>query len=183
MFDAVVAEMAAWRHIPSLRFVSDYYRQPSYIAALAQAIEQFWQLHGRHQLLLMSFHGLPDVLTQWGDPYAAHCKYTAEQVAKQLGLQDHEWKMVFQSRFGKAEWLKPYCLDTLQALPKQGIKTVDLVCPGFAVDCLETLEEIAIANKEAFIAAGGSAYHYIPALNDSNAHVDVLVDVIDARKR
>lgn len=183
VFDALVDELKTWRHLPSVRFVGDYYREPAYIAALAHSIEQHWHLHGRHQLLLMSFHGLPEVLTKWGDPYAAQCKDTAEQVAKQLGLRDDEWKMVFQSRFGKAEWLKPYCLDTLQNLPAQGVKTVDMVCPGFAVDCLETLEEIAIANKEAFFEAGGKAYHYIPALNDGDAHVEVLIDVIEARKR
>jgi ferrochelatase len=129
----------------------------------------------------MSFHGLPEVLTRWGDPYFYHCRETAELIAEQLGLNENEWRMVFQSRFGKAEWLKPYCLDTLQGLPAQGIKKVDVVCPGFAVDCLETLEEIAIENKAVFINAGGSVYHYIPALNDSEAHVDALVDIIASR--
>ncbi|MDD1611984.1 MAG: ferrochelatase, partial [Methylococcaceae bacterium] len=178
VFDEVVGELTKWRHIPYVRFFSDYYRDPGYIAAVAKSIEHSWHLHGRHELLVMSFHGLPEVLTEWGDPYFKHCEQTAVEIARQLSLQDHEWQMVFQSRFGKTEWLKPYCLDTLQGLPKQGISSVDIVCPGFAVDCLETLEEIAIANKEEFMMAGGSAYHYIPALNDSDAHADVLVNLL-----
>jgi ferrochelatase len=178
VFDAAAAELMAWRHIPDIRFISDYHRDPGYIAAVTHSIRQYWHLHGKHQRLLMSFHGLPEMLTKLGDPYFIHCERTATAIAEQLSLKDHEWQMVFQSRFGKAEWLKPYCLDTLQELPKRGIKTVDVVCPGFAVDCLETLEEIAIANKEAFLKAGGSAYHYIPALNDSDAHADVLVNLL-----
>jgi ferrochelatase len=177
-FDAAAAELMQWRHIPEVRFISDYYQNPGYIAAVANSIRQYRHLHGRHELLLMSFHGVPKVLTERGDPYFTHCEQTAQAIARQLSLADHEWQMVFQSRFGKAEWLKPYCLDTLQELPKRGVKTVDIVCPGFAVDCLETLEEIAIANKEAFLKAGGSAYHYIPALNDSDAHADVLVNLL-----
>jgi ferrochelatase len=178
VFDAVAAELMEWRHIPEVRFISDYYRNPAYIAAVANSIRHHWNLHGKHELLLMSFHGLPEMLTKLGDPYFAHCERTAAAIAGQLSLQDHEWQMVFQSRFGKAEWLKPYCLNTLQELPKRGIKTVDIVCPGFAVDCLETLEEIAIANKEEFLKAGGSTYQYIPALNDSDAHADVLVNLL-----
>lgn len=178
VFDAAAGELMQWRHIPEVHFVSDYYRNPLYIAAVADSIRHHRNLHGKHELLLISFHGLPEVLTKWGDPYFKHCEQTAQEIARQLSLQAHEWQMVFQSRFGKAEWLKPYCVDTLKELPKRGIKTVDIVCPGFAVDCLETLEEIAIANKEEFLKAGGSAYHYIPALNDSEAHVDVLGNLL-----
>lgn len=181
VFDAVADELKTWRHIPEIRFFSDYYQSPDYIAAVVKSIQHSWNLLGKHELLLMSFHGLPEVLTQWGDPYFEHCQQTAAEIAKQLSLQDHEWQMVFQSRFGKAEWLKPYCVDTLQELPKRGIKTVDVICPGFAVDCLETLEEIAIANKEAFLEAGGSAYHYIAALNDSDAHVDVITSLLEQK--
>jgi ferrochelatase len=181
VFDAVTDELQTWRHIPELHFFSDYYRDPAYIAAIAKSIQHSWNLHGKHDLLLMSFHGLPEILTQWGDPYFKHCEQTAQAIARQLSLQDHEWQLVFQSRFGKAEWLKPYCLDTLKELPKRGIEAVDIVCPGFAVDCLETLEEIAIANKEEFLKAGGSIYHYIPALNDSDVHVDVLAGLLASR--
>lgn len=174
VYDDLVRELNQWRHLPDFQFISDYYRHPRYIAAVAESIEQSWNEHGKNELLLMSFHGLPEVLTRWGDPYFYHCQQTAAMIAEKLGLNESEWQMVFQSRFGKAEWLKPYCVDTLQNLPAQGIKKVDVVCPGFAVDCLETLEEIAMENKAVYIGAGGSAYRYIPALNDSNAHVDAL---------
>lgn len=174
VYDDLVKELNQWRHLPDFQFISDYYRHPRYIAAVAESIEQSWNEHGKNELLLMSFHGLPEVLTRWGDPYFYHCQQTAAMIAEKLGLNESEWQMVFQSRFGKAEWLKPYCVDTLKNLPAQGIKKVDVVCPGFAVDCLETLEEIAMVNKAVYIGAGGSAYRYIPALNDSNAHVDAL---------
>lgn len=174
VYDDLVKELNQWRHLPDFQFISDYYRHPRYIAAVAESIEQTWNEHGKNELLLMSFHGLPEVLTRWGDPYFYHCQQTAAMIAEKLGLNESEWQMVFQSRFGKAEWLKPYCVDTLKNLPAQGIKKVDVVCPGFAVDCLETLEEIAMVNKAVYIGAGGSAYRYIPALNDSNAHVDAL---------
>lgn len=174
VYDDLVKELNQWRHLPDFQFISDYYRHPRYIAAVAESIEQSWNEHGKNELLLMSFHGLPEVLTRWGDPYFYHCQQTAAMIAEKLGLKESEWQMVFQSRFGKAEWLKPYCVDTLKNLPAQGIKKVDVVCPGFAVDCLETLEEIAMVNKAVYIGAGGSAYRYIPALNDSNAHVDAL---------
>jgi len=181
VYDAAVGELNGWFHLPDLHFISDYHRHPRYIAAVAESIRQSWRDHGKNDLLLMSFHGLPEVLTRWGDPYFYHCRETAELIAEQLGLGENEWLMVFQSRFGKAEWLKPYCLETLQGLPAQGIKKVDVVCPGFAVDCLETLEEIAMENKAVFINAGGSVYHYIPALNDSEAHADALAGIIDSR--
>lgn len=178
VYDDLVKELNQWRHLPDFQFISDYYRHPRYIAAVAESIEQSWNEHGKNELLLMSFHGLPEVLTRWGDPYFYHCQQTAAMIAEKLGLNESEWQMVFQSRFGKAEWLKPYCVDTLQNLPAQGIKKVDVVCPGFAVDCLETLEEIAMENKAIFFGAGGSAYRYIPALNDSNAHVDALAGLL-----
>jgi ferrochelatase len=167
-----------WRHIPSLRFLSDYHQHPLYIAAIADSIEQAWAKKGKNELLLLSFHGLPEQLTKWGAPYFHQCHQTAELIANKLSLATGQWKIVFQSRFGKAKWLQPYCIETLQSLPKQGIKKIDVVCPGFAVDCLETLEEIEITNKDYFMAAGGEIYHYIPALNDSDDHVKVMVDLI-----
>ena len=179
IYDDLVKELNSWRHLSSFRFISDYHQNEAYIAAVADSITQAWQEQPKHELLMMSFHGLPEQLTKWGDPYFHHCQQTAKLIAEKLGLQDSEWMLVFQSRFGKAQWLKPYCVDTLQALPAQGIKTIDVVCPGFAVDCLETLEEIAIANKEIFIAAGGESYRYIPALNDSDAHVDSIISLLE----
>lgn len=178
IFDVVADEFVGWRHMPSLRFISDYYQSPVYIKALADSIRSHWQSHGQAALLLMSFHGLPAKLTEWGDPYFYHCQATARLLADELGLRDKQWQLVFQSRFGRAEWLKPYCVEVLRDLPQQDIRQVDVVCPGFAVDCLETLEEIAIANKEIFIEAGGNSYRYIPALNDSDAHVEVMAELI-----
>ncbi|MBS3965596.1 MAG: ferrochelatase [Methylomonas sp.] len=178
IFDAVSDECASWWQMPSLRFISDYHQSPVYIKAIADSVRTHWDEHGQAELLLMSFHGLPAKLTTLGDPYYHHCQTSARLIADALGLRDNQWRLVFQSRFGKAEWLKPYCVDELKALPGQGIKLIDVVCPGFAVDCLETLEEIAMGNKEIFIAAGGKGYRYIPALNDSDAHVAVMVDLI-----
>ncbi len=178
IFDVVAEEFIAWRHMPGLHFISDFHQHPSYIEALAASIRQHWQSNGQAELLLMSFHGLPAKLTEWGDPYFYHCQTTGRLIAEQLGLQEQQWKLVFQSRFGKAEWLKPYCVEALQELPKQGVKHVDVICPGFSVDCLETLEEIAIANQEIFLEAGGETYKYIPCLNDSDAHVEVMIDLI-----
>lgn len=182
VFDVVAQEIQSWRHIPSLRFIGDYYRQPRYISAIVESIQQHWQTQGQAQLLLLSFHGLPAKLTQLGDPYFYHCQATAQAIADQLGLDRGRWRLVFQSRFGKAEWLKPYCVEVLQALPAEGIKQIDVICPGFAADCLETLEEIALANKRLFIEAGGESYRYIPALNDSDAHVEVMADLINAAR-
>lgn len=181
IYDDLVKELNRWRHLPDIYFISDYYQHPHYIAAVAESIKQSRREHGKNELLLMSFHGLPEALTKWGDPYFYHCQKTAAMIAEKLGLKDNEWLMVFQSRFGKAEWLKPYCVDILQSLPGLGIKKIDVVCPGFAVDCLETLEEIAMENKAVFIDAGGATYRYIPALNDTEAHVDALAGLLDQR--
>lgn len=178
IYDDLVKELKGWWDMPSFQFISEYHQHPAYIAAVADSIRQAWQEQPKNELLVMSFHGLPEQLTKWGDPYFHHCHKTAKLIAEQLGLSEKEWMLVFQSRFGKAEWLKPYCVDTLEALPGQGIKSVDLVCPGFAVDCLETLEEIAMENQHIYREAGGEAYRYIACLNDSDAHVEALVEVL-----
>ena len=181
IYDHLVKELNKWRHLPNIQFISDYHQDRHYISAVAESIEQAWREQGKNELLLMSFHGLPAQLTKWGDPYFYQCHKTATLIAEKLGLNEKEWMIVFQSRFGKAEWLKPYCVDTLQNLPGQGIKTVDVVCPGFAVDCLETLEEIAMENKSIFMKAGGTSYRYIPALNDSAAHVNAIVNLLEQK--
>ncbi|MGZ8185047.1 MAG: ferrochelatase [Methylobacter sp.] len=181
IYDDMVKELNQWRHLPHLHFISDYHQDSGYINAIADSIERTWQEHGKNELLLMSFHGLPDQLTKWGDPYFHQCHKTAALIAEKLGLDQNQWMIVFQSRFGKAQWLKPYCIDTLQNLPGQGIKRVDIVCPGFAVDCLETLEEIAMENKSVFIKSGGIAYRYISALNDSETHVNVIVSLLEQK--
>ena len=175
--DSVVNEFKRWKHIPQFTFISDYCIDEGYINALAESI-QAARKEQIGELLVMSFHGLPKQLVQWGDPYCCQCHKTATALAEKLGLDASQWMLVFQSRFGKAEWLKPYCVDTLMALPTQGIKHIDVVCPGFAVDCLETLEEIAMENKAVFLAAGGETYRYIPALNDSVIHAASLVNLI-----
>jgi protoporphyrin/coproporphyrin ferrochelatase len=178
IFDVVAEEFVSWRHMPSLRFLSDYYASPAHIQALANSVREHWRAHGQAELLVMSFHGLPAKLTEWGDPYFHHCQTTGRLLAEQLGLQDGQWRLVFQSRFGRTEWLKPYCVEVLQELPQQGVKNIDIICPGFAVDCLETLEEIALTNRDIFLQAGGETYRYISALNASDAHVEVMFDLI-----
>ena len=178
IYDDLTKELKQWRHLPSFQFISDYHQDSHYITAVAASIEQAWREQPKNELLVMSFHGLPEQLTQWGDPYFHQCHQTAALIAEKLGLTEKQWMIVFQSRFGKAQWLKPYCVDTLQALPIQGIKAIDIVCPGFAVDCLETLEEIAMENKSIFMEAGGSEYRYIACLNDSQAHVDALINLL-----
>ncbi|WP_020161031.1 ferrochelatase [Methylobacter marinus] len=181
VYDDLVRELNRWRYLPSFQFISDYHQDDHYIAAAAESIEQTWREQGKNDLLLMSFHGLPEQLTKWGDPYFHQCHKTAALIAERLNLNKDQWQVVFQSRFGKAQWLKPYCAETLQSLPKQGIKKIDMVCPGFAVDCLETLEEIAMENKRLFMAAGGEVYRYIPALNDSTSHVNAIVKLFEQR--
>ena len=181
IYDDLIKELNHWWHIPSFQFISDYHDDTHYIAALAESIQEAWQVQPKNELLVMSFHGLPEMLTKKGDPYFHQCHKTAHLLAEKLGLAEHEWKIVFQSRFGKAEWLKPYCADTLEELPELGVKTVDLVCPGFAVDCLETLEEIAMENKEVFMEAGGAAYRYIACLNDSDAQVSAFIKMLEPR--
>jgi len=181
IYDHMVKELNKWRHLPNIQFISDYHQDKHYITAVAESIKHAWREQDKNELLLMSFHGLPEQLTKWGDPYFHQCHNTAALIAEKLGIKEKEWMIVFQSRFGKAEWLKPYCVDTLQNLPGQGIKTVDVICPGFAVDCLETLEEIAMENQSIFMKAGGTKYRYIPALNDSDAHVRAIVNLLEQK--
>lgn len=177
IFDKVAETLGAWKHIPSVSFISDYHLNPGYVNAVASSIERFWQTHGKADMLLFSLHGLPAVSRKQGDPYYDQCVASTKAVAEKLGLTENAWKLVFQSRFGAQEWLKPYCVEVLKELPGQGIKSVDVACPGFVVDCLETLEEIAIANKAIFMQAGGRQYRYIPALNASAEHARVLLDL------
>lgn len=180
VFDAVAAALTRARHVPEIRFLSDYHDHPAYISAVADSIERFWRDNGRSDFLLMSFHGLPEKSREQGDPYYEQCQASARLVAERLQLDKGAYQVVFQSRFGPARWLQPYCIDVLKELPQRGIRKVDVVCPGFAVDCLETLEEIGIANREVFLEAGGTDYRLIPALNDSPEHARALAEVIAA---
>ena len=172
-FDAFAAYCKDKKTLPQIHLIPHYYQEPAYIEAVAQTI----QLEA-DELLLFSFHGIPKRYVTAGDPYYSHCKKTAKAIADQLGLDDHEWTVAFQSRFGPEEWLTPYTDQTLQALAANGQKKIAVVCPGFATDCLETLEEINQTNRKLFLAAGGSHYRYIPALNARTEHITFLADVI-----
>ena len=177
-FDALGKALSKHRWVPDIKFVSDYYRNPAYSKAIADSITEHWQTHGRKQKLLMSFHGIPKKYIDKGDPYQQQCLDSGKSIAKQLNLKDDEWMVVFQSRLGAQEWLRPYCDETLKLLPSQGVESVDMICPGFSADCLETLEEIEGENKEYFLEAGGKAYSYIPCLNESDAHAQLMADIV-----
>ena len=178
VFDALARALMAERWVPELRTVHHYHDDPAYIAALARSIDEFWQAHGRPQRLLFSFHGMPKRTLLAGDPYFCQCQKTARLTAERLALPAEQWQVVFQSRFGREEWLQPYADRTIAALPGEGCRKIDIVCPGFAADCLETLEEMAMQNRDLFLEAGGEQYRYIPALNDRADHIEALVDLI-----
>ncbi len=169
LFDAVFEWAGRTRNMPELRFVKHYHDDPGYISALARHAVQYWQVHGRPDVLVVSFHGVPLSTLQAGDPYYCECLKTARLLAKDLGLSDDQVKVTFQSRLGRAQWLQPYTLPTIIGLAQAGIQRVDVVCPAFVCDCLETLEEINIEARAAFLQAGGRAFHYIGCLNDSVA--------------
>ncbi|MDX1654314.1 MAG: ferrochelatase [Candidatus Competibacteraceae bacterium] len=179
-FDALAATLGGWRWLPELRVVNGYHDHPPYIRTLADSVRSAWQLGQPGQRLLFSFHGLPKRNLLAGDPYHCQCHKTARLVAQSLDLPDERWAVSFQSRFGPAEWLKPYTDETLGEWARQGLKAVDVICPGFSADCLETLEEIAQENRDIFLQAGGEAYRYIPALNDRPQHLDMLADLVVA---
>jgi len=174
VFDAVYHWAGKVRNLPELRFVNRYHDDAGYIAALARRIRAYWQAHGQPDKLVMSFHGVPERTLHLGDPYHCECHKTARLLAEQLGLRRDQYQLTFQSRFGKAKWLEPYTEPTLIALAQAGVKRVDVVCPGFTSDCLETLEEIAQEAREAFLHAGGQDFHYIPCLNDSPEWIAAL---------
>ncbi|WP_185826796.1 ferrochelatase [Shewanella canadensis] len=178
VFDAIAAEFKGWRDIPETRFNKEYYQDPTYIQALASSVKSHWKQHGQADVLLMSFHGVPVRYVNEGDPYQAQCQATALLLAQALGLKDEQWKLCFQSQFGKEEWLTPYTDKLLESLPEKGVKSVDIMCPAFAADCLETLEEISIGGKESFIESGGERYRFIPCLNDNDPHIELLAKLI-----
>jgi len=177
-FDAVSEVLKQWRWIPDIHFISSYYDNSAYIHALFMQIKTYWVQYGKPDKLLFSFHGIPKRFFTAGDPYPHQCHRTAQSVANCLNLQEFEWQTVFQSRFGREEWLKPYTDETLISLGKSGVNRVDVMCPGFAADCLETLEEIDQENRQLFLQAGGKFFHYIPALNDNPEHIKALSELI-----
>jgi ferrochelatase len=172
IFASVTAELSRWRWIPELRVVNQYWEEDEYIAAIAASIEARWQAHGRNHLLF-SFHSIPKRYFLAGDPYHCHCQATAHRVAARLGLARGEWSVGFQSRFGREEWLKPYVDHLLHEYSHAGPRRVTIVCPGFATDCLETLEEIGMQNRELFLSHGGEAFDYVPCLNSSEPQVSL----------
>lgn len=157
------------------RVIGDFHDHPKYIAALGENVRRYWARHGRGPMLLISFHGLPK---KGAEVYETQCRRTAELLAKNLGLREKEWRLVFQSRFGYAKWLEPYADITLAQLPKEGVERVDIVCPGFVADCLETLEELGLRGRETFMAAGGREFHLIPCLNESPEWIAALATMV-----
>lgn len=177
-FDAIADELKTWRWIPELRFIQHYHEHESYIQALVSSISCYQEKHGVPEKLLFSFHGLPQRYLDQGDPYFCECHKTARLVAEKMGLNDDQWILAFQSRFGREEWLKPYADKTLIKLAKEGVKNVQVCCPGFSADCLETLEEINVENRDYFLNAGGEKFEYIPALNDDVEHIGMMGQII-----
>jgi protoporphyrin/coproporphyrin ferrochelatase len=175
--DAVFAAFTRYRNMPSLRVVRHYHDHLAYINALASNVLAYWAKHGKPNKLVMSFHGVPRFTLDKGDPYHCECQKTGRLLAEALGLMKEQYIVSFQSLFGRAEWIKPYTEPTLLDLAKRGVARVDIVCPGFPVDCLETLEEIAIEGKATFLGAGGKEYHYIPCLNENDTWIKALANI------
>ena len=175
---AVADELKQWRWLPELRFINHYHDHPGYITALADSVKKHWASNGRPDKLVMSFHGIPQDYFDKGDPYHCECQKTGRLLAEALELSPEQWALTFQSRLGPKQWLKPYTDHSLREMGQQGVKRVDMICPGFAADCLETLEEIAMENRDEFLGAGGEAYHYIPCLNANADHIAMLTELV-----
>lgn len=178
IFDEVTRQLQGWRWLPELRFINHYHDQPGYIAALAQSIRDWQAEHGSAEHLLLSFHGIPQEYFDKGDPYFCECQKTGRLLTEALGLETDQWTLSFQSRLGPRQWLQPYTDKTLERLAQKGVKSIQVACPGFSADCLETLEEIAMENREVFLNAGGERYEYIPCLNDRPDHIDMLAELV-----
>ena len=178
-FDAVAADFTHRRWLPELRFVMQYHDFPPYIEAMAERIERHWAEHGRAQKLIFSFHGIPKRYLLAGDPYYCQCQKSARLLAERMQLASDSWMVAFQSLFGREEWLKPYLEQTLKGLPGKGVKSVQVFCPGFSADCLETIEEVGVENRDYFLEAGGERYEYISALNDEPGHIDALTALVN----
>lgn len=176
-FDAIWKVLLKMRNVPAIRTIKHYHDHPAYINAIAESIGEHWRLNGKPDQLVMSFHGVPKFHLMKGDAYHCECHKTARLVAEKLGLEKSAYQVAFQSRFGKQEWLKPYLASTLETLGKAQTKRIDVICPGFSSDCLETLEEIAMESKDIFQSNGGGEYHYIPALNENNTWIHAMTDI------
>lgn len=180
-FDAIAQSFSKRRWIPELRFVTHYHDNSDYIKALADKIQSHWNQHGRADKLIFSYHGIPKRYLLNGDPYHCECHKTSRLIAAALGLKDNEHFTSFQSRFGREEWLKPYTDESLKTFAGQGVKSVQIVCPGFSADCLETIEEIAEENRDYFLDAGGERYEYIAALNADKTHIQALTNILESQ--
>jgi len=180
-FDAVAADFVKRRWLPDFQFIASYHDQPGYIASVAGSISDHWKEHGRPDRLMFSYHGEPRRYLDEGDPYHCQCHKTSRLVAESLGLDEGEYITAFQSRFGREEWLKPYTDETLRELAASGVRHVQVVCPGFSADCLETIEEIGIENRDYFLEAGGERYEYIPCLNAGDPHLDFITELAAQR--
>jgi len=178
VFDALVAELATWRRLPALRFVDAYWSLPDWQAAVAESIHRHWQAQGRGDHLLFSFHGVPQRYVDGGDPYLQQCRDSAHAIAGRLGLAAQDWSIAFQSRVGREPWLQPYTDERVAELARSGTRRLDVVCPGFATDCLETLEEVAIRYRERFLESGGMRLDYVPALNAGATHAGALAALV-----
>ena len=178
IFDAVSTEIKSWRWVPSVKFLNSYHDNPLLIEILSKRIKKSFESQGKPDKLVFSYHSIPKKYFESGDPYHCLCQKTSRLIAEKLSLDEKDYITAFQSRFGPSEWLKPYTSETMKSLPKEGIKSVQVVSPGFGVDNLETLQEIDIENKEYFEDAGGENFHYIPCLNDDDDHVEFLISLI-----
>jgi len=179
VFDAVARELSTWRRVPELRLIAGYHDHPAYIEALAAGVERTWREGGKPARLLLSFHGLPVRYAEAGDPYPEQCRATAALLTEALDIDPGRVITGFQSRFGREPWLEPATDALLRAWGGEGLEGLDVVCPGFAADCLETLEEIALTGRETFELAGGRKFRYLPALNDRPQHIAALADIVD----
>ncbi|MEH4800267.1 ferrochelatase [Atlantibacter hermannii] len=178
VWDELARILTRYRRVPGINFIRDYADHPAYINALAGSVRQSFAQHGEPDLLLMSYHGIPQRYADEGDDYPQRCRDTTRELVGALEIDPEKTMMTFQSRFGREPWLTPYTDETLKMLPQKGIKHIQVMCPGFAADCLETLEEIAEQNREIFLEAGGEKYEYIPALNDGAAHIEMMVQLV-----
>ncbi|MFC4701430.1 ferrochelatase [Glaciecola siphonariae] len=178
-FDALAHDFTQRRWLPDFRFISHYHDNPAYIKCMADKIRAHWETHGRCDKLIFSYHGIPKRYLTNGDPYHCECHKTSRLIAEALNISSDEYMTTFQSRFGREEWLRPYTDETLKGLPDKGVKSLQVVCPGFSSDCLETIEEIGEENREYFMEAGGERYEYIECLNSDDAHMDMLCELVE----
>ncbi|NIF23340.1 ferrochelatase [Candidatus Pantoea multigeneris] len=182
VWDGIADIFKGYRSLPDVQFIRDYADHPAYIAALKASVERSFAQHGQPDLLVLSYHGIPQRFVDEGDDYAQRCKDTTAALQQALGLRDDQIKMTFQSRFGREPWLQPYTDETMQNLPQKGVKHVQVMSPGFSADCLETLEEISEQNCEFFMHAGGEKFEYIPALNADAEHIEMMVQLVNSRR-